>query len=873
MGPNSDLVQVTVEVPRPPSAWREQFRYSTIPGEHQRRRPRWTDLLLPRRILAEAEGGNEWIKGAVICTWITGTILVINIIMTITALLIAYVQQPNRRTNRAQFEMAELYSGQCARSSHWATGLHVVINALSTILLGASNYVMQCLGAPSRADVDRAHAKARWLDIGTFSLRNFAVMDRRRKILWVLLLISSTPIHMIYNSVIFSSISTLEYGMFIIPNDLSPTESLISNDTTSRDTFLSEVGSDAAVVRAQIFNGTFINATTADCIAKYNVEHNTKYGTLIYVADREYFHNTSSLQVEGYQAAGYLGSSFGLYSVYEYMQGIQNETEAKQIQTGNLTLVDSYWSYRVWNYSLPDPAYDGHDYVRHFNLRDTTFSNIYAVANGSLSNDLLLLAEFNLAYNPSEGALREYLNTPSHWKNSSWAAGITFELNGTGILTQYTYIDETGARDVPVSHCLIKEEEQRCQLFFSPPIAIVVIICNITKVICMLLTARVKRTDLLLRVGDALASFLTRPDPTTLGRCLISRAEVTRRPQAWRLSAIRLGRPTGYTLQQRAPSPDSQPLDDLSPRFKPATPKIYPLVLPPRKRWYQAASWTRWTVVLTFFVACITTSIWLVSYAVVQSAGDFDSAMDLGFAQTSASTMIEYLSRNMIALVLLANTPQIVLSMLYFLVNGVLTCMHVAAEWDGYARHRRPLRVSWPRGQQQSSYYLSLPYQYSGPLLVLSATLHWLLSQSIFFVNIKVYNVYGEEDEQGSSRGCCYSPMAMFITLWVGLLGLGLLLAVGARQFKSHMPLATHCSAAISAACHPPPADEGAATKPLMWGEIPREGVEEVPEVTEYPYPHPHPHPGKEVGDGAGYAHCSFTSLAVVTPNLVRLYC
>lgn len=74
--------------------------------------------------------------------------------------------------------------------------MHIIINILSTALLAASNYVMQCLSAPTRPDVNEAHTQRKWVDIGTFSIRNFGIMDTKRKFLWVLLFISSFPIHM-----------------------------------------------------------------------------------------------------------------------------------------------------------------------------------------------------------------------------------------------------------------------------------------------------------------------------------------------------------------------------------------------------------------------------------------------------------------------------------------------------------------------------------------------------------------------------------------------------------------------------------------------------------------------------------------------------
>ena len=56
---------------------------------------------------------------------------------------------------------------------------------------------MQRLSAPSRGDIDRAHAKRRWLDIGIPSVRNFGSMSTKAKILWILLGASSVPLHLL----------------------------------------------------------------------------------------------------------------------------------------------------------------------------------------------------------------------------------------------------------------------------------------------------------------------------------------------------------------------------------------------------------------------------------------------------------------------------------------------------------------------------------------------------------------------------------------------------------------------------------------------------------------------------------------------------
>lgn len=61
--------------------------------------------------------------------------------------------------------------------------LHLAINTMSTILLGSSNYCAQILVAPTRAELDKAHGKKQWYNIGVQSLRNLRKIDLKRKTL------------------------------------------------------------------------------------------------------------------------------------------------------------------------------------------------------------------------------------------------------------------------------------------------------------------------------------------------------------------------------------------------------------------------------------------------------------------------------------------------------------------------------------------------------------------------------------------------------------------------------------------------------------------------------------------------------------------
>jgi hypothetical protein len=90
-----------------------------------------------------------------------------------------------------------LDAGDCDHIKRVNTGIHLLINVFSTILLGGSNYCMQCLSAPTRKEIDRAHAAGTWLNIGIPSFRNLRYIRRRRVVLWFLLGLSSLPLHLL----------------------------------------------------------------------------------------------------------------------------------------------------------------------------------------------------------------------------------------------------------------------------------------------------------------------------------------------------------------------------------------------------------------------------------------------------------------------------------------------------------------------------------------------------------------------------------------------------------------------------------------------------------------------------------------------------
>ena len=92
-------------------------------------------------------------------------------------------------------DLGTIYRGDCAQSNRLNSGLHIIVNVLSTILLAASNLCMQLLAAPTRQEVDKAHQHHVWFDIGAPSFRNLKYISKRRIIAILLLATSSIPLH------------------------------------------------------------------------------------------------------------------------------------------------------------------------------------------------------------------------------------------------------------------------------------------------------------------------------------------------------------------------------------------------------------------------------------------------------------------------------------------------------------------------------------------------------------------------------------------------------------------------------------------------------------------------------------------------------
>lgn len=178
--------------------------------------------------------------------------------------------------------------------------------------------------------------------------------------------------------------------------------------------------------------------------------------------------------------------------------------------------------------------------------------------------------------------------------------------------------------------------------------------------------------------------------------------------------------------------------------------------------------------------------------------------------------------------VIIANSFQILVSLMYLFYNNILTSQLVSDEWTRFLRPdgKKTLRVSSPRGMQRSSYTLSLPFKYSIPLAILMMAAHTLVSQSILVISLASFGPGPDPVRLAifdkSSVG--YSPLGISLSLGLGTVMIFALLVNSVVRRYPAIPedfaSMGMSSAAISALCQRPDADTDASLFPLRLGVV-----------------------------------------------------
>jgi len=394
---------------------------------------------------------------------------------------------------------------------------------------------------------------------------------------------------------------------------------------------------------------------------------------------------------------------------------------------------------------------------------------------------------------------------------------------------------------VTVESCLSEATEvSRCQLQFFSYILYVVVGCNLVKFICMCCAARYLwdlDEPILATVGDAVTSFLEHEDETTAGWCLLDLQSL----RAWRHTSVKDGYDSRYQRQ-------------------------------PTRRLYSATTSTRWWCTILLCTGYAITGFVLLRLSVSQSEYYMSGAMKMKFGAVDSGMILGLEGGSGVKLirsVVVANSFQVALSTTYFLYNSLYTAQCAALEWATYAHgNRKSLRVTWPRGQQRSTFYLQLPYKYSIPLTMLLVLMHFLISQSIFLARLQYYDSSGRLTNDGFND-VGFSASATVTACCVGVFMILAQILHACRPLDNRIPIHGNNSAVISAMCHQEkdPTDklrrpfsnqweeDSIATKPIMWGVTRQPGEQE---------------PGSTEEDTAG--HCGFSADIVELPQVGMHY-
>ncbi|KAK0511195.1 hypothetical protein JMJ35_006747 [Cladonia borealis] len=449
--------------------------------------------------------------------------------------------------------------------------------------------------------------------------------------------------------------------------------------------------------------------------------------------------------------------------------------------------------------------------------------------------DLILVTDGHVPSDPSSGndSLVELIaggwppDIPWAWMCTYWAFGKplrNFQCDTKHLLANPA---AWSLNNHSIDYCLAQRTPENCELDFSFHLILVFIICNLVKLISVGTAMLSLNPPSLNTIGDAIASFLAVPDPYTQNMCLTSKSDFQH-----------------YHILSRWISP------------------VHPRPWTPRGHFLWIVDGPLWLICnaigITILVLLACVSRWVVQKTSIAYYGytyNLSTLWKLGFGNPAPFSDVDlphslnpYINERgmkpFLQSVLAINTPQIILALLYILYNALFTNMGTAKEWSRFGHLHQALRVSIPTvgSRQRSTYSLQFPLHYAMCLLGIFVLMHWLATESFFLDRYHVQSS-GKTVVMSSTA---FAPMSVILlTVAIGIVVLGGL-GLSFLRLDSGIPVASNCSAAISAACHPPPGDEDAALGLVQWGVV--------------------------SSDEQGVGHCSFSSRPVKGLEPEKLY-
>lgn len=316
---------------------------------------------------------------------------------------------------------------------------------------------------------------------------------RKRLLLWILLAISSIPLHLFYNSAVFSTLSARQYNLFTVSPNLAAGEFF---NTSGVPPTWNDDGDG------------YLPWNYTEILDMQSPNHSRR--SIEYLSDRWTHEPFSQPALVNY--GSHLLHEVKNQSVWQRLEN------AECIKQYGQEFVSSRGDLLVVSHALNDSFS-----IKWLGLET---ANAESVSQYVWMCDRYPEGQFGLIWQQCH--LSAILQNAADWT-----------IRSDNIIEGLVWAPHlVGSRADPVDYCLSRRVEERCRLQFSPMLLIMVIICNAIKAACMCLMIYQPDSEPLVTLGDALASFLDEPDPTTQGNCTATKTHFmsrtwTKEPKPW----------------------------------------------------------------------------------------------------------------------------------------------------------------------------------------------------------------------------------------------------------------------------------------------------------------------------------------------------
>ncbi|KAM0425290.1 hypothetical protein ACHAPT_009346 [Fusarium lateritium] len=374
-----------------------------------------------------------------------------------------------------------IYTGKCDTTSRTNLWLHLAINIVATGILGSSNFFMQVLVAPTRQEIDQAHATGQWVEVGVHSIRNFRFLAGRKVILWFLFSLSSVPLHLIFNGCVLESKASNGFKVLVVAESfLNGTRYEYPPVTKIEDSKSAEDERTILGIRNSATEkdtrGSWKQLSFEACMSRYNNPTNILYKHRHVIMVASNFNETST-------------------TGWTREQVLKDATHFKD---GDL--INSLWYHRSFLHT--DSIVKSYD---------------------------------------SESVIPEHLFT-GYISDLIWDEHRLPEADGyldpvTGNMTLEPDRYQPTFNAVQIRDCLSESLEAPCRLSIANPLLLIVcIMCSFKCLLCIITLTNMsiwRDEDPLMTPGDAIASFIATPSSETKGMCTLSSKDFGPKAARW----------------------------------------------------------------------------------------------------------------------------------------------------------------------------------------------------------------------------------------------------------------------------------------------------------------------------------------------------